>query len=79
MVSPDSMAGHLAAYLNIPVITLFGSQVPELTSPIAKSGLVIKPDNPCTHKRKHWRLCEKCMASIAPLTVYKAINSYIVD
>ena len=79
LVAPDSMAGHLAAYLNIPVITLFGSQVPELTSPITKSGLVIKPDNPCTHKRKHWRLCGKCMASITPLTVYEAINSYIID
>jgi len=79
LVSPDSMAGHLAAYLNIPVITLFGSQVPELTSPITKSGLVIKPDKPCTHKPKHWRLCGKCMASITPLTVYEAINSYIID
>lgn len=79
LVSPDSMAGHLAAYLNIPVITLFGSQAPELTSPITKSGLVIKPDNPCVHMRKHWRLCGKCMAAINPSTVYEAINSSIND
>ena len=30
------MAAHLAAYLKIPVVTLFGSQDPKLTSPIAE-------------------------------------------
>ena len=65
--------------INIPVITIFGSQAPELASPITKSGLVIKPDNHCAHKRKHWRLCGKCMASITSLKVYEAINSYIID
>ena len=79
LVAPDSMAGHLAAYLNIPVITLFGSQAPDLTSPITKRGIVIKPDKQCSHKRTHWRLCEKCMASISPATVNEVIEKYIIE
>tara|TARA_B100000959_G_scaffold248298_1_gene275078 strand:- start:183 stop:1274 length:1092 start_codon:yes stop_codon:yes gene_type:complete len=77
LVCPDSMAGHLAAYVQIPVVSLFGSQAPELTSPVTNLGVVVKPERPCDHKSNHWRLCRKCMESISPLTVYGVIYNHI--
>ena len=53
LIAPDSMAAHLAAYLKIPVVTLFGSQDPKLTSPIAENSLVVTPGTTCSHKRGH--------------------------
>ena len=73
LVAPDSMAAHLAAYLKIPVVTLFGSQDPQLSSPVTEKGLVITPGEICSHKRDHWRLCSKCMNSITPNNVYQGI------
>ena len=73
LVAPDSMAAHLAAFLKIPVVTLFGSQDPKLTSPIAEKSLVITTGKICSHKRDHWRLCSECMHSITPNKVYKGI------
>ena len=73
LIAPDSMAAHLAAYLKIPVVTLFGSQDPKLTSPIAENSLVVTPETICSHKREHWRLCSECMNSITPNKVYQGI------
>ena len=73
LVAPDSMAAHLAAYLKIPTVTLFGSQDPQLTSPVTEKGLVITPEKRCSHQRDHWRLCSKCMNSITPDKVYQGI------
>ena len=73
LIAPDSMAAHLAAYLKIPVVTLFGSQDPKLTSPISEKALVVTPGKICSHKRDHWRLCSECMHSITPNKVYKGI------
>ena len=73
LISPDSMAAHLAAYLKIPVVTLFGSQDPKLTSPIAENSLVVTPETICSHKREHWRLCSECMNSITPDKVYQGV------
>ena len=77
LIAPDSMASHLAAYLKIPVVTLFGSQDPKLTSPVAEKSLVITPETKCSHKREHWRLCSKCMNSITPYRVYQEICNFI--
>ena len=77
LIAPDSMAAHLAAYLKIPVVTLFGSQDPKLTSPIAENSLVITPETTCSHKREHWRLCSKCMNSITPEKVYLGIYNFM--
>ena len=73
LVGVDSMAGHLAAYVGIPVFTIFGSNEPELTRPISKNSEVIKPDEACSHKRIHWRFCQKCLGSISPKKVAEAI------
>ena len=75
IISPDSMAGHLAAYNGIPSITLFGSQNPNLTFPINQNSIIIAPNNSCKHKRDHWRLCKECISSIGVEKVYdEAIN-----
>ena len=77
LIAPDSMAGHLASYFGIPVISLFGSQNPSLTKPKNKYGKVIKPQKPCSHISKHSRLCNLCMESISPETVYQATLKHI--
>ena len=73
LIAPDSMAGHLAAYIGIPVISIFGSQNPDLTCPISKEGVVITPIIPCDHIRDHWRFCSQCMGSIHPKIVSAAL------
>ena len=73
LIAPDSMAGHLGAYLNIPVISLFGAQNPELTKPLGDGVQVLKPNKKCDHIRDHWRLCSLCMDEIRPEKVLKSI------
>ncbi|MBO99596.1 MAG: hypothetical protein CL730_05050 [Chloroflexi bacterium] len=73
LISPDSMAGHLAAYLHIPTISLFGAQNPELTRPLNKMGAIVTSDSQCNHKINHWRLCRACMESIDPEKVSKTV------
>ena len=64
LIGNDSMPGHLAAYLGIPAISIFGSQDPKMTCPIGQWITIIKPDESCEHKRDDWRLCQKCMGTI---------------
>ena len=75
LIAPDSMAGHLAAYIGMPVISIVGSQNPDLTCPISKEGVVITPKIPCDHIRDHWRFCSQCMGSIHP----KIVSSALLD
>ena len=78
LIGVDSMAGHLGSFLGLPVVTIFGSQNPELTKPNNKFGTIIKPEKPCKHKRDHWRLCNLCIASISPRKVYRVIYRHII-
>jgi len=78
LIALDSMAGHLASHFGIPVISLFGSQNPNLTKPKNKYGKIIKPKQICNHNRNHWRLCELCIRSISPKTVYKIALKHIL-
>ena len=69
------MAGHLAAYLKIPVISLFGAQNPELTKPLGDKIIVVNSGKECVHQRDHWRLCSSCMSAINPESVLdSAVN-----
>jgi len=77
LIAPDSMAGHLASHIGIPVISLFGSQNPNLTKPNNKLGKLVLPNKPCKHNRKHWRLCRFCIASISPEKVYNSTLSHL--
>tara|TARA_B100000212_G_scaffold41349_1_gene26751 strand:- start:527 stop:1609 length:1083 start_codon:yes stop_codon:yes gene_type:complete len=78
LIAVDSMAGHLGSFLGVPVVSLFGSQNPELTKPYNKFGKIIKPEEPCKHKRDHWRLCKLCLASISPEKVNGEICQHIL-
>ena len=74
--STNSIAGHIAAYVGIPVISIFGSQSPDLTRPIGKNARVILPEKMCTHKRSHWRLCYYCVKSITPQKSFFRIEKH---
>jgi len=78
LIALDSMAGHLASYFGIPVISLFGSQDPSLTKPKNQYGKIIKPKTICKHDRDHWRLCKLCVESISPRTVYEKAMKHIL-
>ena len=78
LIALDSMAGHLASYFGIPVISLFGSQNPSLTKPKNKYGKIIKPKTICKHDRDHWRLCKLCIKSISPRIVYEKTIEHIL-
>ena len=78
LIALDSMAGHLASYFGIPVISLFGSQNPSLTKPKNKYGKIIKPKTICKHDRDHWRLCKLCIESISPRIVYEKTIEHIL-
>jgi ADP-heptose:LPS heptosyltransferase len=77
LIGNDSMPGHLAAYLGIPTISIFGSQDPNLTCPIGKWITIIQPNESCEHKRKHWRLCQKCMETIDAERVSGAVTNLL--
>ncbi len=77
IIAPDSMAGHLAAHVGIPVVSIFGSQSPELTSPLSDYCRVVTPESPCSHSSKHWRLCKLCMESISPAKVESVVYSLL--
>ena len=66
------MAGHLAAHIGIPTISIFGSQNPKQTRPVNNLGIIIGPDSICKHQSDHWRLCKSCMESISSEKVFKA-------
>ncbi len=77
LIGNDSMPGHLAAYLGIPTISIFGSQDPKMTCPIGQWITIIKPDESCEHKRNHWRLCQKCMETIDVERVSGAVTNLL--
>ena len=79
IISPDSMAGHLAAFHNIPSVTIFGSQDPKLTIPNSLKSRLVKPDKKCYHKPNHWRLCRKCISSVSAKKVYDEAISLLTD
>ena len=79
IISPDSMAGHLAAFHNIPSVTIFGSQDPKLTIPNSLKSRLVKPDKKCHHEPNHWRLCRKCISSVSAKKVYDEAISLLTD
>jgi hypothetical protein len=50
-----------------------------LTCPTGSKSKIIKPKISCSHKKFHWRLCEKCMLSIKPIFVYKEAIKFISE
>lgn len=64
-VGPDTGLMHIAAALNIPVISLWGATDPARTGPYGFESLVIKGAAPCSPcYRKHCSIGRQCMRSI---------------
>ncbi len=77
LIGVDSMAGHLAAELGVPTLSIFGSQNPDLTRPLGNFSVIVNPNKVCQHKKKHWRLCANCMDEIDEEVVYNSIVKLI--
>ena len=77
LIGVDSMAGHLAAELGIPTLSIFGSQNPDLTRPLSNFSVIVNPNKECKHKKEHWRLCANCMDEIDEEDVYNSVVKLI--
>ena len=65
-VGPDTGLMHIAAALNVPVISLWGATDPARTGPYGFHSLAIKGVAPCSPcYRKHCSIGRLCMRSIA--------------
>ena len=65
-VGPDTGLMHVAAALNVPVISLWGATDPARTGPYGFDHLAIKGAAPCSPcYRKHCQIGRQCMQSIA--------------
>ena len=73
LIGVDSMAGHLAAELGVPTLSIFGSQNPDLTRPLGNFSVIVAPEKECRHKKSHWRLCAYCMDEIDEENVYNSV------
>lgn len=64
-VGPDTGLMHIAAALNVPVISLWGATEPARTGPYGFASLAIKGEAPCSPcYRKHCQIGRQCMRSI---------------
>jgi heptosyltransferase-2 len=76
VVSNDSGLMHLAGYLGVPVVGIFGSTSSVWTSPLGKRSVASSSTEPCapcferTCRYKHYR----CLEAITPTTVAEAVG-----
>lgn len=76
VVSNDSGLMHLAGFLGVPVVGLFGSTSPVWTRPLGKRTAVLQSEEPCvpcfrrTCRYGHYR----CLEGITPVDVEKEIS-----
>ncbi|NTV97645.1 MAG: lipopolysaccharide heptosyltransferase II [Chlorobiaceae bacterium] len=77
VVSNDSGLMHLAGYIGVPVIGLFGSTSPVWTRPLGHKSVALKSAEPCspcfsrTCRYRHYR----CQENISPNNVTEALES----
>jgi heptosyltransferase-1 len=77
LITNDSGTMHLADYLGIPIVALFGPTDPKRTGPKGKDVRIIKADIPCSPCFK--RECEenKCMESISEEMVLAVVEEVL--
>jgi lipopolysaccharide heptosyltransferase I len=77
LITNDSGTMHLADYLNVPMIALFGPTDPRKTGPKGKDVIIIKSDMKCSPCFK--RICDmnKCMQAIDEKTVVSAVEDIL--
>ena len=80
-LSNDSGPMHIAYAVGTPLVALFGSTSPDLTGPVGKGNVVIKPDLPCSPCFD--RRCKdndmRCMYDISSDDVYLAIKKILPE
>jgi len=80
IIGGDSGLMHLAAALNIRIVSIFGPTDPKITRPIGYKVTILKgniPCMPCYPKLLTGCKDNKCMKIVKPNMVYKCISSYL--
>jgi heptosyltransferase-2 len=80
-LNADSGLGHVAAAVNVPVVTIFGPGNPGRVRPYGKNVLVVRHDPilpcmPCIDNRKDYS-CDKrtCLTELSPKEVFTAVRN----
>lgn len=74
----DSGLTHLANFLGIPVVALYGPTDPQICGPVLQPSTVLKksvPCSPCSYKNCPYD--HRCLKNITPEEVFKAITAYL--
>lgn len=83
VVCVDSGIMHLAAWLRVPIVALFGPETPLLYAPISTSARVLWAGLPCSPcctiaTEKHTRCRDnRCMSAISPRTVIAEARAFL--
>jgi ADP-heptose:LPS heptosyltransferase len=77
VIGPDCGAGHVAAAVKTPYISLFGPTSPVRTAPYGNERFVLQADMPCIpcYKRSCPHGMSECMARILPSNVLELLDS----
>ncbi|MDD5465753.1 MAG: lipopolysaccharide heptosyltransferase II [Candidatus Omnitrophica bacterium] len=81
LVTNDSAVMHLASYLNVPVVAIFGPTDETRYAPWSENSIVVKKDifcRPCKKAQCRFGTLE-CMACIKPDEVFSQVKSVLVD
>lgn len=81
VVSVDTGLGHLAAALDVPTVSIYGSTQPEYTGALGKVSVHLAADFPCSpclsrecHYRKFAEVKPACYTTVLPAHVWAALN-----
>ena len=81
LITNDSAVMHLASYLNVPVVAIFGPTNEKKYGPWSENSAVVKKDifcRPCEKAQCRFGSSE-CLTSIKPADVLKQVESMLAD
>ena len=81
LITNDSAVMHLASYLNVPVVAIFGPTDEKKYGPWSQSCVVVKKDvfcRPCEKAQCRFGSL-KCLAAIKPLDVLSQVKAMLAD
>ncbi len=77
-IGGDTAPMHIAAFLNVPVIAIFGPTDPLINAPFGnKKHMILRKDIPCSPCRNRKCKTKVCLEEITPEQVYRAAEKFL--